>query len=233
MEIDTWKIQMLDRKFNRLINFDEDEADESRQNLIIARGILESAIILVRNLFESSEFNSYIRDVSDKYAIMIENLGRANKTLDKLETETVQKVENSQMLGNRWISETKSTKSVIYAKTLVTYMDHLVFYPLFNGYNRFLKFRGKKEVKIKDKFESREIVRDKALLLYFIFFEFYKSSETLGAVTRQEKKEMSSIGYTSLSGGKTIEGTLSDTPKEPNLVMTEPSDIPDEFEAFR
>jgi hypothetical protein len=234
MEIDTWKIQMLDRKFTRLVNFeddDDDEADESRQNLVLARGILESAIILVKNLFESNEFNSYIRDVNDKYAIMIENLGRANKSLDSTEKETIQRTQNSQVLADKIISN--SSNSVIYAKNLVNYMDHFVFYPLYKGYLRFLNFHEEKEVKNKEgKFESSKVKKDKKLLIYFIFFEFYKASEILGTITRQEKKDMSTIGYTPLAGGKKIEGVLSDVPNNPELEMTEPSSMPDEFEVF-
>jgi hypothetical protein len=160
---------------------------------------------------------------------MIENLGRANKTLDQIEKETIEKIENARTMGRYG----KDARCTIYAKNLVNYMDHFVFYPIHNGYKRFLKFDGQKEEKQKDGTTiTKKIVRDKKLLLYFIFFEFYKASEVLGGVTRQEKKEMSSIGYTPLSGGKHLEGTLSTMPEKPELEMTEPSQVAEDFEVF-
>lgn len=231
MEIDIFRVQMLDRKFTRLINsFDEDEENSFRSNLILARGILENAIIQVKNLFDSTEFNNYIREVKEKYNLMIDNLGRANKVLDTIEKETFPMMEHSK---TTIINE---AKNMIYAKTLNEFMNHLVFYPIYNGYIRYLKFKGKKEVKNEEgKIELRDIKRDEKLLLYFIFYEFFKSSEVLGALSRQERKEMSSLGYTSLIGGKTKEGELSDMPTNPEVEQefVEPSNIPDEFEVFK
>ncbi len=175
--VDIWDIEMRMRHFYRLIDTDDEEPDEARIRSIQARRALDSARLLLRNLLEP-EHNRYIKEQEISYNWMLDNLGRADKRLDKVEEDTIVQLENARVISNKLGNTAKLT---IYQKTLFEYMEHLVYFPLKNSYKKFILFKDE---------EGKKIKRDSKLYLYFVFLSLFHASEMLGAVTREEVKSI-------------------------------------------
>ena len=177
--IDLDNIIMKIRDFYRIMDYSQFDA-ELRVRVVQARGVLDSARTLLKNKLMPEE-NEYIREAKGSYAWMVDNLNRCDATLDLIEKETIQQIENA--ISSR-TNVLKSAKIMILIKTLNEYMEHLVYYPIKSSYQIFLKYPRETE---KDG-NTIKIKKDEKLFLYLLFLQLFHSSEALGGVARTPMK---------------------------------------------
>ncbi|MHA1867818.1 MAG: hypothetical protein ACTSXD_07105 [Candidatus Heimdallarchaeaceae archaeon] len=148
------------------LEFDEDV----KAQCLDARNYLDSARILVRNLIDLEE-NNYVKEYEKKFRWTLDNLGRVDKKIDELETETIEKLERVETYREEQMPH--SPKIRRYINFLVKCMDHLVIYPLIKSFRYFQK---------------KQLKNDKDLFIYKIFIELYNSSESLGSISAEKQK---------------------------------------------
>lgn len=150
------------------LTIDLDFEEDVKSQCLDARNYLDSARILVRSLLDFEE-NDWIKQYSKKFDWMNDNLGRVDKKIDELETETIEKLETLENYKNKPLPY--SPKIRRYLNMLVKCMQHLVVYPLIKSNNYF-----------------KEKNCDRALFCYKIFIELYNSSESLGSISAEKTK---------------------------------------------
>jgi len=200
--IDVHDIELKVRDFFLAINFEDDY--DIKQQCLDARNHLDSARIIVRNLLVLEE-NEYIKKYSRAFFWMLDNLGRVDLRIDTIEEETIGKLETIELISFNKYSGTnllESPKIRKYTNFLIKCMEHLVYYPLKKGWERFKKAKSDKE--------GERIVKDQDLFFYYVFLELGSSSESLGSITSQKIKT---------------------TPKQPEISFNKSShENPDEIE---
>jgi len=146
------------------------EEDESlKAQCLDARNSLDSTRILVRNLLVLEE-NKYIQKHEKDFKWMLDNLGRVDKRIEKIESDTIEKLETIELMNDRDLPNSPKIRK--YLNFLRKCMEHLVYYPLIKSCRYF------KEKKL----EGRD------LFLYWVFVQIYNSSESLGSISAEEIK---------------------------------------------
>lgn len=153
--------------FYLTLNFEEDI--DLKTQCLDAKNYMDSCRILVRNLLDKDE-NEYIGQFPKKFGWMLDNLGRADKRLEDIETETIEKLETVELLNEKKFPESPKLRK--YLNNLLKYMEHLVYYPLIKTYDYCRKRK----------------IKDKEIFLYYVFVELYNSSESLGSISAEKFK---------------------------------------------
>jgi len=218
--LDLWDITIKMREFYRLLDYPEFE-EEVRMRLIKARGYLDSARSLLKNMIMPEE-NEYIKKHENSYKWMIDNLNRADLFLDDLQNDAIDEVDKLSNI-NKFVNETtKFAKASEFEKSLYEYMEHLVYYPIKLAYKKFLKYPH--EIEKDDKIFK--VIKDEKLFIYLIFLEIFHASEVLGGIARQQ------IKYSPKGFGTVNLKSSSEIPypsRLPDNLETEEIEIPNEL----
>jgi len=173
--IDIHDIEKNVRQFYLCLNINKNE--DVKTQCLDAKSFLESARILVRNLI-SPEENIYISNYQKAYFFMQENLGRVDKKINEVEVENIDQLFVHEKYQDKKIIDSPSLRR--YINSLITCMEHLVYYPLKNALKKYNET---------DKTpKGEEIKKDKNLYSYFLFLELLHSSESLGSVTAEKSR---------------------------------------------
>ena len=173
--IDIHDIENEVRDFYLSLEIDEDE--DVKTQCLDARSFLDSARMLVRNLI-SIEDNDYLKKYSRAYFFMQENLGRVDKRINEVEADNIDEVIMRENLHGKKVTDSPSLRR--YINSLVTCMEHLVYYPIKNAF--------KKYNEIDKTPEGEKIVKNKDLYLYLLFLELLHSSESIGSITAEKTR---------------------------------------------
>lgn len=179
--VDLFDIEMKMRDF--YITIDIDEAEENvRGNCLDARVHLSIALALLRNIL--SEDNEQISKYENYLKLMNENLGRAEKRLNEVESEALQKIDFIIKLDTKVPSLNPMVRK--YITLLITYLDTLIYFP----------------VKISfDKYKKQNL--DKELFVYSIFRQLFSASESLGSLTAEKTKALKTFDSGFMSSEET------------------------------
>lgn len=210
--IDIFELEMKVRDFYLILN----DYEDIMERIFEAKHILESARIIVANLIDPQN-NEYIFAYIESYDWMIDNIGRIDRFFDEMEEKALTRREMSISIKPEDYPK-ESFTIVNYIRKLDVIMQHLVYYPIKKAYIKFQQpfFIGGKEVE-----------KDERLFCYFVFVELFKSSQSLGNIMYEKKKQIQP-SYES--------PTQDNTPKEiPKNVDTKKTDYKiydfvDEFE---
>lgn len=215
--VDIHDIEMNIRDFYLSLIFDKKQLVESQ--LLDARAYLNNAINLTKSLIIPEE-NHYIKPYMKAYFWMLDNLGRSNKKINKLEEENLMVLNAFQKQEKDILTESPLIR--IYANSLHSQMDNLVLFPLKKAYIKFKNYP-------KEDSEGNKFIKDANLFNYLLFVELKNSSELMGLVS-EDRIQLASSSKSKSQEGHDNSGKYSQNdspPAEPEEVATEDIDEED------
>lgn len=217
--IELHHIEMKARSFYLNLNGDED----IKLQCLDARNDLDSARVLVRNLL-MPEKNKYINDQRKAFFWMLDNLGRVSKLLNKVEIDTIEKLDTLEYRKGE--SVPNSPKIRRYINSLVESMEHLVYFPLKKALEQYKNFP--------EEVDGEKVIKDKDLFLYCLFLELYHTSESIGSISAEEIKTIpktQEISYSHSTHETKQYNPESDSPQEiPTNIKTKSNLEPEQKE---
>lgn len=135
----------------------------------------KAIIILLKNKFEPEQ-NPYIKNETESYNWLVDNLGRITGDIKESKPSIRPSLPGIGDMQASPLNNPQKFQMERYIFKLIEIIDHLAFYPLKNTYFKILgnEFRDK---------ENKLLGKDHNLFWYLVFLEYFHSTEALGAIT--------------------------------------------------